>query len=171
MTTQTTSAGPPPGAALRVALVCMPFAAAERPSIQIGLLAALAARAGFAADCHHLNLELAARLTPEVYDPLCNHRGHMTGEWLFAVAAFGEGACRDEAYFGSFPEEVAWARKGGRDAADLSRLRHDVLPRFIDDCLGMADWGATRWSGSPPPSSRTSPAWPWPAASRSVTRR
>lgn len=127
---------------LRVALVCMPFCAADRPSIQIGLLTAIAEQAGFPVDAFHLNLELASRLTPSIYDALCAHRGRMTGEWLFSIAAFGEGVdSNDTAYYSAFPGEIVWAEKGGKDAAYLSSLRHEILPRFIEDCLEMIDWG------------------------------
>jgi ribosomal peptide maturation radical SAM protein 1 len=120
----------------------MPFSAADRPSIQIGLLAAIAQRDGFDVDTHHLNLELAARI-PDAYEGLCSHRGRMTGEWLFSVAAFGADAPHDdEAYFRQFPEEVGWAAKGGKDTAYLSWLRHAALPAFVDDCLTMTDWGS-----------------------------
>jgi ribosomal peptide maturation radical SAM protein 1 len=130
-----------PTDALRVALVCMPFAKAILPSIQIGLLTAISEQAGFSTDAYHLNLELAARLTSEAYEPLCDHRGHMTGEWLFSVAAFGEHAhSDDEAYFAAFPEEIAWAEKLGMDTAYFSRLRHELLPRYIEDSLEMVDW-------------------------------
>ena len=138
----TTAHIPTPVDTFRVALVCMPFATALVPSIQLGLLTAIAEQAGFSTDAYHLNLKLAASLTAEVYEPLCFHRGHMTGEWLFAVAAFGEGAQGDdERYFKSFPKEIAWIEKQGQDAAFLSSLRHEVLPRYIDDCLHEVDWG------------------------------
>jgi len=142
--TQTTT----PAGTFRVALVCMPFATASRPSIQLGLLAAIAEQAGFLTDTYHLNLELAARLTPEVYEPLCNHRGHMTGEWLFSVAAFGEQAhSDDEAYFTAFPEVISRVQQPGKGAAYLSRLRHEILPRYIEDCLTMVDWERYRVVG------------------------
>ena len=98
---------------LRVALVCMPWCAVDRPSIQVGLLAAIAREHGFAADTHHLNLELAAHLDAAAYHRLCQHRGRMTGEWLFGVAAFGEKEAggADAAYFSAFPEE---RRRRGR---------------------------------------------------------
>ena len=47
---------------LRMALVSMPFAAANRPSIQLGILRAVAIEAGFQADTFHLYLDLAARI-------------------------------------------------------------------------------------------------------------
>jgi radical SAM superfamily enzyme YgiQ (UPF0313 family) len=126
----------------RVALVCMPFAIALAPSIQVGLLTAIAEQEGFPTDAYHLNLNLAASLTADVYEPLCFHRGHMTGEWLFSVAAFGEEAQEDdELYFKAFPKEIDWIKKQGKDAAFLSSMRHEILPRYIDDCLEMVDRG------------------------------
>ncbi len=128
----------------RVALVCMPFATAELPSIQLGLLSAITEQAGFATDTYYLNLDLVARLTPTVYEQLCTHRGHMTGEWLFSLAAFGENAGSgndDQAYFAAFPEEAQCLEEQGKDAGYLSLVRHEILPRYIEDCLHMVDWG------------------------------
>lgn len=126
----------------RVALVFMPFAIPDRPSIQLGLLSQIVRASGIHVDCHHLNLELAARL-PEAYNGLCTFRGHMTGEWLFSVAAFGSSAnLDDDAYFAAFPDELAQASKGGLGPPDLSRLRHTVLPKFLDNCLDLVDWSA-----------------------------
>jgi ribosomal peptide maturation radical SAM protein 1 len=130
--------------AFRVALVSMPFSVkADRPSLQISLLRALAERAGFTADSHHLYLDLAAAMGPQLYDRLCDLRFHLTGEWLFSVAAFGDDApADDEAYFTAFPGEREWAeQKLGRDAAYLSTLRREVLPAFIETCLDGVDWG------------------------------
>ena len=77
-------------AAIRVALVCMPFYGASRPAIQLGLLQGLARADGHECDTFHLNVELARALGARRYEALCNHRGDMTGEWLFSVAAFRE---------------------------------------------------------------------------------
>lgn len=129
-----------PAAGLRVALVYMPFAITDRPSIQLGLLSAILRERGHDVDCFHLNLELAARL-PEMFNGLCTFRGHMTGEWLFSVAAFGADAHPDDAaYYKTFPSELRHAAKGGVSSADLSRLRHELLPAFIEDCATATDW-------------------------------
>jgi ribosomal peptide maturation radical SAM protein 1 len=125
----------------RVALVCMPFAAAQRPSIQIGLIAAIAEEAGFGVDAFHFNLDLAVQLSPVLYESFCDHRGQMTGEWLFAPAAFGRCAPADEeSYFQAFPEELLWAAKIGKDANFLVEMRQKVLPDFIASCLTSVDW-------------------------------
>jgi ribosomal peptide maturation radical SAM protein 1 len=126
----------------RVALVCMPFASALMPSIQIGLLCAIADRAGFPATALHFNLDLSARIGHDRYEELCGHRGSMTGEFLFADAAFGAAAPRDEAaYLAAFPDEAAWlAGRAELDLAGLQMLRRKVLPRFIADCLDAVAW-------------------------------
>ena len=127
---------------LSVALVFMPFAIPERPSIQLGLLSSIAQREGHRVSCHHFNLDLAARM-PEIYSGLCTFRGHMTGEWLFSIAAFGAEAPQDDAaYFAAFPSEVTQAARGGIDPAFLIRLRREVLPAFIEDCVAAEDWGS-----------------------------
>jgi ribosomal peptide maturation radical SAM protein 1 len=128
-------------AAIRVALVCMPFFTAQWPSIQIGLLTASGRLAGFEIDPYHLNLDLAARITNE-YEALCNHRGEMTGEWLFSVGAFGSAVDNDDGeYLIRFPNELKWAQQNGFGLDFLSRLRKEILPRFLDDCLTMVKWG------------------------------
>jgi ribosomal peptide maturation radical SAM protein 1 len=126
----------------------MPFASAERPSIQIGLLKAIAEEAGFSTDAYHFNLDLAAELSPEVYELFCQHRGHMTGEWLFAPAAFGLSMTGDEeSYFQAFPDEVKWARKIGRDQAYFFDLRNRIIPLFIDKCVAEIEWRRFRVVG------------------------
>ena len=79
-------AGPPQ----RVALVNMPFAGANRPSIQCGLLKAGLVREGHEVDVHYLNLELAAEIGEVTYRRLADLRwDHLLGEWLFSAADFG----------------------------------------------------------------------------------
>lgn len=121
----------------------MPFASVGTPSIQVGLLTAIAERAGFQVDPYHLNLDLASTLGPELYEGLCNHRGRMTGEWLFSTAAFGRSSKSDvRSYFHAFPDEARWARETlMMDEASVTELRHTILPAFIDECLGAVDWG------------------------------
>src|SRR3954452_4762741 len=110
-------------ATFRLGLVCMPFASGQRPSIQAALVTAIAESAGFETDTYHFNLDLAAQLSPKVYESLCEHLGHMTGEWLFARSAFGPASAGDDdAYFAQFPNEVAWIKKAGKDEQFLMDL-------------------------------------------------
>lgn len=132
-----------PAAQSRVALVCMPFASAKIPSIQIGLMAAISEREGFDTDSYYFNLDLAAQLTPDLYEKLCEHRGNLTGEWLFAKAAFGADAPRNgNDFIAAFPRETVWAEKIGKNAEFLCDLREHALPAFIETCLAAVDWSA-----------------------------
>jgi ribosomal peptide maturation radical SAM protein 1 len=127
---------------LTAALVNMPFASAARPSIQVGLLTAVAGEAGYPVEGRYPNLELAAELGVEVYEQLCEHRGHMTGDWLFARAAFGEDLTGDAAgYLAEFPAEAEWERGLGRGPGYLVELRERVLPGYVRRIAAAEDWG------------------------------
>lgn len=126
----------------------MPFAAADQPSIQVGLLTAIAQAAGYPADAYHFNVDLAAELAPDVYDQFCEHRGRMTGEWLFSPSLSDPGGCRDElSYFDAFPAELEWVRSFGKSAEFLTDLRRRVLPAFVESCLKSVDWDQYRVVG------------------------
>lgn len=125
----------------RTALVNMPFASSTRPSLQMGLLSSIVRAAGFPVDTHYFNLDLAAEFSPALYERFCEHRGHMSGEWLFGAAAFGDGDEDATAiYFDAFPEEEAWAESIGKDRPSMNDMRRHVLPRFIERCASSVDW-------------------------------
>src|SRR5215471_15071998 len=71
-----------------VVIVSMPFMDAYQPSIQLGLLKALATKHGFPARTLHANLDFAAQIGLDYYQLLSHHRGIMLGEWLFSLEAF-----------------------------------------------------------------------------------
>src|SRR5690554_5705256 len=72
-----------------IALVAAPFNSFRRPSIQIGLLAAIARQSEWSARTHHLFLDFAAMIGSELYERIANDRGVAVGDWLFSVEAFG----------------------------------------------------------------------------------
>ena len=73
----------------------------------------------------------------------------MTGEWLFSVAAFREGAAPDDdPFLDVFTDPRSPIAAGVDDERRwLTELRHDVLPRFVEDCAEAIDWGAYRVVG------------------------
>jgi ribosomal peptide maturation radical SAM protein 1 len=134
-----TSAAPPAAAAdWPVALVTMPFVSARCPSIQLGLLKALAQAHGFPATTFHLNLDFAAQVGAGRYETLCEHRGLLLGEWLFSLSAFGDEAPDSGAEFlDRFGAALARAKLS---TDDLRRLRRVEVPRFLDRLVVTIPW-------------------------------
>lgn len=128
---------------LRVALVNMPWARADAPSIQCGLLKSLAEAAGHRCEVLYPNLDLAALLGGELYDTVADlpsERLHMLGEWLFSYAAFGP-LRGEDAYFAEYPELAdLWRELTGADLDHLVSLRRDVLPGWLSKTLGDTAW-------------------------------
>jgi ribosomal peptide maturation radical SAM protein 1 len=131
-----------PASVLRVALVNMPWARANAPSIQCGLLKAELAAAGHQVDVQYLNLELASELGADLYASLSgleSERVHLLGEWLFGVAAFGHQPDPQE-YFNLFPEIEELVGRFGWDLAQLRRLRDHTLPEWISRVAQTHEW-------------------------------
>ncbi|MEY4549982.1 MAG: hypothetical protein RL685_6177 [Pseudomonadota bacterium] len=133
---------PPLGHRPRTLLVNVPFVSAARPSIQLGLLKAIGQKHGFEVDTLHLNLDFSAQLGSKVYETLCDHRGRMFGDWLFALAAFGELA-PDQAdeLPAHFAAEVGPLLEAAQLPADaLVKLRREAVPRFLAHVRESIRW-------------------------------
>jgi ribosomal peptide maturation radical SAM protein 1 len=125
---------------VRVALVNVPFAHSDRPSIQCGVLKACLTRAGHDVDVHYLNLETARELGPERYSSLATSRSdQFVGEWLFTAAAFGY-TPDEEAYRKACPGIDATCDHLGADFAELCRLRREVMPELVESWAREIDW-------------------------------
>ncbi|WP_285558445.1 RiPP maturation radical SAM C-methyltransferase [Actinoplanes regularis] len=131
-------------AAWPVVLVSMPFMTADRPSIQLGLLKAVANGHGYTVSTLHANLDFAHRIGTETYDSLCEQRGHMFGDWLFSVAAFGDQAPDVE---GALLDDPAAKLDlpGGREL--LRRVRDEDVPAYLDHLAGVVRWQDVRVVG------------------------
>jgi ribosomal peptide maturation radical SAM protein 1 len=133
---------PRPAHPLRIALVNMPWARAETPSIQCGLLKAALVADGHQVDVHYLNLDLAAALGPGRYtaiSDLDSERVHMLGEWLFTAAAFGQ-AADPRGYLRAYPGAAPAARLFGADMEQLRVLREETLPAWIGEHAARTAW-------------------------------
>ncbi|WP_328379556.1 RiPP maturation radical SAM C-methyltransferase [Streptomyces sp. NBC_00440] len=126
-----------------MALVNMPWARLDAPSIQCGLLQSIVREHGHTCDVHYLNVELAALLGHDLYDGLSDvhaERLHLLGEWLFSFAAFGE-VTRESEYFAEYPEiEATWSGLSGGGMEELVALRRDVLPGWLAESVEGIDW-------------------------------
>jgi len=127
-----------------VALVSMPFAVHTYPSLQIGLLKARAEQYGFTATTYHLMLELAVTVNSELYGLLSQHRGYALGDWLFSTAAFREGAPDPDAtLLDVLADELTELKVAGEpvSAAELRRVRDEIVPDFLDRMVDAHPWG------------------------------
>jgi ribosomal peptide maturation radical SAM protein 1 len=124
----------PDSDARRTVLVSMPFMNLDRPSIQLGLLKAIAEANGFPVDTLHANLDFAARIGVDYYRTIADYQGRLVGEWLFSVEAFGAAAPDPDA--GLLVEF-------GADLGRFDRLRrtrdHDV-PAYLDALVDGYPW-------------------------------
>lgn len=128
-------------APVRVALVNMPFALADRPSIQCGLLKSSLAEHGYEVDVHYLNVELAAALGAKFYRTVSLLRvDQFLGEWLFSAAAFGYCA-NEEAYLAACPSLASTCRTLGVTFGELCEQRKEHLPRWLAGWAERVDWG------------------------------
>ncbi|MCL2779684.1 MAG: RiPP maturation radical SAM C-methyltransferase [Polyangiaceae bacterium] len=108
-----------------ISLVAAPFNSFRRPSIQVGLLAAIARDCGWAARTHHLFLDFAAMIGVKLYERIANDRGVAVGDWLFSTEAFGDDAPdRDgSAMLAAFNLKD--------EAAALAAARRETVPHFV----------------------------------------
>ncbi|NJN11170.1 MAG: RiPP maturation radical SAM protein 1 [Richelia sp. RM1_1_1] len=128
---------------LSVAIVCMPFASTQRPSIQLGLLKSIAVSHGFKATTFHLNLDFAKQIGIGLYEMLCQYRGHLFGDWLFSIAAFGDSAPdRDDSFLEDFHPAVNNLLNELKLTKDyLHSLRQVKVLHYLDYLIETIDWG------------------------------
>lgn len=110
-------------------LVSMPFVRIDRPSIQLGLLKAIATEHGFAVHTRHANLDFAVRIGLDHYGRLAELSRPLLGDWLFALEAFGAAAPDPDGELAAGP----W-----RDW--LLRVREHDVPAFLDELVDEVPW-------------------------------
>ncbi|WP_210587268.1 RiPP maturation radical SAM C-methyltransferase [Streptomyces sp. GESEQ-35] len=133
-----------------VVLVCMPFMDDRRPSLQIGLLSAIALAHGFPARTLHANLDFAAGLGVDVYRALADRSGHLVGDWLFSLEAFGAAAPDpQDGFLDLYADDIA--RDRGIPAAQLRdrllHIRHKDVPAYLDALVDTYPWDEFRVVG------------------------
>jgi len=132
----------------RVALVNMPFCSIWRPSIQLGILKAIAARQLISADTYHLNLDLAKIIGVDEYEALGEFRGRQIGEWLFSLCAFGDAAPDpNDEFLDQFSHDISSILNTKRAREFLTRIRHTVMPDYLGRLVKSIDWQIYRVVG------------------------
>jgi ribosomal peptide maturation radical SAM protein 1 len=112
-------------------LVSMPFQQADRPSIQLGLLKAVADAHGHRVRTLHANLDFAVALGQDRYRLLAEHRGRQLGDWLFSIEAFGSAAPDpDGELLDEIDAEIGYLGDSAREW--LLAARERTVPAFLD---------------------------------------
>lgn len=134
---------------LPVALVCMPFVSAYHPSLQIGLLKAIALRNGFPAASFHLHLDFAKDLGLKAYAAIAEMRGRLLGDWLFSLDAFGEEAPDAEnCLLEDFSQDIdVILRCAGLTRQQLVEIRTRAVPAYLDRLVAEIPWARFRVVG------------------------
>ena len=124
-----------------VALVSMPFVSHHRPSIQLGLLKAIATSYNFPVTTFHFNLDFAHHIGPETSELLCEFRGHLLGDWLFARAAFGEDTPSEEGFLALENLHIDNNMAAFiEDSQRVQDLRLKEIPAYIERLVETVDW-------------------------------
>ncbi len=125
---------------MRVALVVMPFADADRPSLAVGLLQAGLERRGISCDSKYFNVTLRKMLGHEAYDYLS--RGApmtaLAGEWAFSQIYFGRRPAGEDEYRREVLDDPAWGMSEEQQHHVQCLL--ETAPLFLRLAFESNDW-------------------------------
>jgi ribosomal peptide maturation radical SAM protein 1 len=129
-----------------VALVNMPFAPADRASVQIAILRALLQRAGIESEEVYANLELFDQLRQhDAHAPYSSTLPALIGEWLFSrqpAPAPADVAAAADQVDSPLSRLASFAAQWGASYEDLLQFREVEIPAFLSALLDERDWGA-----------------------------
>lgn len=152
---------------MRVALVVMPFAAADSPSLAAGLLKASLTEAGIACDVKHFNVTMAAMIGLDAYQKIATKMPStaLAGEWAFAGLAV-EGRSDWDTYRDAVLRDPLDGV--GRDDEALVRQAEDFAPLLLRLAADSNDWTSYDVVGFTSTFEQTMPAM---ALAREIRRR
>ncbi|MGD0997808.1 MAG: RiPP maturation radical SAM C-methyltransferase [Thermoleophilia bacterium] len=126
---------------MKVVLVCMPFAALERPALGVSLLSAKLASMGVRCDVVYLNMAFARHIGADDYAVMATKLPYdaLAGEWVFSACLHGTGsrAGRDYTH-----DVLRGARGLEQDVIDVVERVRERTPAFIRETLQAVPWGA-----------------------------
>ncbi|KAA0254972.1 MAG: RiPP maturation radical SAM protein 1 [Acidobacteria bacterium] len=132
---------------MRVALVVMPLAAADRPSLAAGLLKAGLRRRGVECDVKYFNLTLWKMLGAEAYRYLSQEVSTpaLAGEWAFSRLLGGAETSTWESYRDEVLRDPVFGISRDDDRHVLALA--GTAPVFLRVALEACDWGEYRLVG------------------------
>lgn len=123
-----------------VALVSMPTLSARFPSFQLALLKPTLEREGIPVQTFSMFMYFGSFVGHRINEALSDVYPCMVGEWLWTKAAFGDFA-RNEDYFEIYRDNLeSICKHAGCSISELSGIRENAAPAFIDFCVNSVDW-------------------------------
>lgn len=128
--------GPP----LRVALVVMPFASGDRPSLATGLLKAALARVGVECEVKYFNLTFWKMLGHGRYSTISQVLPNtvLAGEWLFSQVFWGRAVSDWDRYEAEILDDPLWGM--GAEQRGIIREALALAPSFVRLAYESNDW-------------------------------
>ncbi|MGK2859327.1 MAG: hypothetical protein ACSLFQ_19165 [Thermoanaerobaculia bacterium] len=125
---------------MRVALVVMPFAAADSPSLAAGLLKAELGERDITCDVKHFNVTLALMAGSRDYERISKQfqSASLAGEWIFSQQYYGSGISDWERYDREVLSHPLWGASDG-DREVIRRVL-SVAPAFLKVAYASTDW-------------------------------
>src|ERR1017187_10733651 len=131
-----------------IALVCMPWASGQIPSLAIAILKRCAQNAGFDVQVHLLNIRFAAMMGLKKYEGF-SAVGYFAPEWFFSLTLFGPAGLRllqnEWETIKADPSAAdlfnSLKHAAGGSEEECFRIATQLAPQFIDECMGTIDWG------------------------------
>jgi ribosomal peptide maturation radical SAM protein 1 len=119
----------------RVALISMPFAAIDYPSLALGLFKSRLRQEGIPCDVLYLNIPFAEMIGYASYSRLIiQPPAYFACEQLFAASAFGALVPSDQAYYDESGLDLSTRQ-------ELQAIKAFVEP-FLNRCMTEVDWSA-----------------------------
>ena len=133
----------------KIALVHMPFADCELPSLGLSLLKAALQKVNLGCDILYLNLRFAEQVDYEAYRRVCEGEPavhDLLGEWVFTDAFWGPNERRGQAYLenvlqGSHPHHHKADPDSLSDLMTFSASLRDGVEPFLSAALSDVPWG------------------------------
>lgn len=138
----------------KVALVNMPVAATQTPSLGLSILKSALAGLDIAADIHYLNIKYAELVGLEVLEALETlPTAQLVGDWIFSDALWGKDPERDQGYIEDILRDASQDHFFHENRAADGALIQEILccknrvDEFLDDCLISVPWQQYRIVG------------------------
>ena len=125
---------------MHVAIVVMPFAAADSPSLAAGLLKAELGERGITCDVKHFNVTLALMAGARDYERISKQfqSASLAGEWIFSQQYYGNGISDWESYDREVLCHPLWGAGEGDREVILRMLA--LAPAFLKVAYASTDW-------------------------------